>query len=202
MYINSPGGVVTSGLAIYDTCSSSARRYRRFAPDRRRRWARCCWPRATRTCASRCRIRASWCISPPAAFRPGHRHHAARPGDPEPEETAQRDLCEHTGQTFKAIEDALERDKFLTAEMARDFGIVDKVIDKRSEDPTVKTRNTTVASVAWALTTPSRGRFRPPAALSGLAGLKVPLSCWFGSVASRNAWAISPSCARMRAAIR
>ena len=41
----------------------------------------------------------------------------------------------HTGQTYKAIEDALERDKFLTAEMARDFGIVDKVIDKRLEDP-------------------------------------------------------------------
>ena len=29
--------------------------------------------------------------------------------------------------------------KFLTAEMARDFGIVDKVIDKRSEEPTAKT---------------------------------------------------------------
>ena len=41
----------------------------------------------------------------------------------------------HTGQTFKAIEDALERDKFLTADMARDFGIVDKVIDKRPEEP-------------------------------------------------------------------
>ena len=45
----------------------------------------------------------------------------------------------HTGQTFKAIEDALERDKFLTAEMARDFGIVDKVIDKRQEEPAAKT---------------------------------------------------------------
>jgi ATP-dependent Clp protease protease subunit len=45
----------------------------------------------------------------------------------------------HTGQTYKAIEEALERDKFLTAEMARDFGIVDKVIDKRSEElPTAK----------------------------------------------------------------
>ena len=33
-----------------------------------------------------------------------------------------------------AIEDALERDKFLTADMARDFGIVDKVIDKRAEE--------------------------------------------------------------------
>ena len=39
-----------------------------------------------------------------------------------------------TGQTFKAIEEALERDKFLTADAARDFGIVDKVIEKRPED--------------------------------------------------------------------
>jgi ATP-dependent Clp protease protease subunit len=44
----------------------------------------------------------------------------------------------HTGQTYKAIEDALERDKFLTADQARDFGLVDKVIDKRAEDPAAK----------------------------------------------------------------
>jgi len=37
----------------------------------------------------------------------------------------------HTGQPLKKIEDALERDYFLTAETARDFGIVDKVIEKR-----------------------------------------------------------------------
>jgi ATP-dependent Clp protease protease subunit len=37
----------------------------------------------------------------------------------------------HTGQTIKAIEDALERDNFFTAERARDWGIVDKVIEKR-----------------------------------------------------------------------
>jgi len=35
----------------------------------------------------------------------------------------------HTGQPLKKIEDAV--DTFLTAEMARDFGIVDKVIDRR-----------------------------------------------------------------------
>jgi ATP-dependent Clp protease protease subunit len=40
----------------------------------------------------------------------------------------------HTGQPLKKIEDALERDTFLTAEMARDFGLVDKVIDKRVVD--------------------------------------------------------------------
>jgi ATP-dependent Clp protease protease subunit len=37
----------------------------------------------------------------------------------------------HTGQPLKKIEEALERDYFLTAEMAKDFGLVDEVIDKR-----------------------------------------------------------------------
>jgi ATP-dependent Clp protease protease subunit len=41
----------------------------------------------------------------------------------------------HTGQPIKKIEDALERDYFLTAEMACDFGVVDKVIDRRVEEP-------------------------------------------------------------------
>jgi ATP-dependent Clp protease, protease subunit len=40
----------------------------------------------------------------------------------------------HTGQTYKAIEDALERDKFLTASDAKEFGLVDRVIDKRAEE--------------------------------------------------------------------
>jgi ATP-dependent Clp protease protease subunit len=39
----------------------------------------------------------------------------------------------HTGQPIKKIEDALERDYFLTAEAARDFGLVDKVIERRPE---------------------------------------------------------------------
>jgi ATP-dependent Clp protease protease subunit len=40
----------------------------------------------------------------------------------------------HTRQPIKKIEDALERDMFLTADGAREFGIVDKVIDKRPEE--------------------------------------------------------------------
>jgi ATP-dependent Clp protease protease subunit len=40
----------------------------------------------------------------------------------------------HTGQPLKVIEDALERDKFMTSEMAAEFGLVDKVIDKRPTD--------------------------------------------------------------------
>jgi ATP-dependent Clp protease protease subunit len=45
----------------------------------------------------------------------------------------------HTAQPLKKIEDAVERDTFLTAEMAKDFGIVDRVIDRRPfEDLAVK----------------------------------------------------------------
>jgi len=44
----------------------------------------------------------------------------------------------HTGQTYQAIEDALERDKFLTAEQAKEFGLVDKVIDERPDPAAAK----------------------------------------------------------------
>ena len=44
----------------------------------------------------------------------------------------------HTGQPLKKIEDALDRDYFMTAEAAKDFGLIDKVIEKRPEDPTAK----------------------------------------------------------------
>src|SRR5436305_11026553 len=40
----------------------------------------------------------------------------------------------HTGQMLKKIEDALEREYFLTGEMAVECGVVDKVIDTRPED--------------------------------------------------------------------
>ena len=44
----------------------------------------------------------------------------------------------HTGQNLKKIEDALERDYFLTSEMAKEWGVIDKVLDKRTEEPTDK----------------------------------------------------------------
>jgi ATP-dependent Clp protease protease subunit len=40
----------------------------------------------------------------------------------------------HTGQQLKKIEDALERDMFLTADGAKEFGIIDNVMEKRPED--------------------------------------------------------------------
>jgi ATP-dependent Clp protease protease subunit len=37
----------------------------------------------------------------------------------------------HTGRTYEEIETALERDRFLSPEEAKDFGIIDQVFDKR-----------------------------------------------------------------------
>ena len=39
----------------------------------------------------------------------------------------------HTGRTYKEIEDALDRDNFMTAEQAVSFGLVDKILEKRPE---------------------------------------------------------------------
>src|ERR1700677_366024 len=139
MYINSPGGVVTSGLAIYTP----------------RQFVR---PAVSTLCTGQAASMGSLLLAAGAKdlrfALPNARIMVHQPsGGFQGQATdimlhAQEILnlkkrlneiyVKHTGQTFKAIEDALERDKFLTAEMARDFGIVDKVIDKRSEDPTAK----------------------------------------------------------------
>ena len=117
MYINSPGGVVTSGLAIYDTMQFIR-------------------PPVSTLCIGQAASMGSLLLAAgaqghallaaelahhgaPALGRvpgPGDRHHAARPGNAEPEEAAERDLREAHRSDLKAIEDALERDKFLTAE--------------------------------------------------------------------------------------
>ena len=38
---------------------------------------------------------------------------------------------QHTGKSIKEISQALERDKFMTAEEAKDFGLIDSVVEKR-----------------------------------------------------------------------
>jgi hypothetical protein len=68
-YINSPGGVVTSGCRSTTRCSSSAVPSRRCASDRRPRWARCFSRPVRRATASRLRTRASWSTSLPGAIR-------------------------------------------------------------------------------------------------------------------------------------
>ncbi len=145
MYINSPGGVVTSGLAVYDTMQFVR-------------------PPISTLCIGQAASMASLLLAAGAKdlrfALPNVRIMIHQPsGGFEGQATdimlhAQEILnlkkrlndiyVKHTGQPLKKIEDALERDTFLTAEMARDFGIVDQVIDSRpmtppeSDDPAVR----------------------------------------------------------------
>src|SRR5579871_2372245 len=136
MYINSPGGIVTSGLAIYDTMQFIR-------------------PAVSTLCTGQAASMGSLLLAAGAKdlrfALPNARIMVHQPsGGFQGQATdimlhAQEILnlkrrlneiyVKHTGQTYKAIEEALERDKFLTADDAKSFGLVDKVIDKRLEDP-------------------------------------------------------------------
>jgi len=135
MYINSPGGVVTSGLAVYDTMQFVR-------------------PPVSTLCIGQAASMGSLLLTAGARelrfALPNARIMIHQPsGGFQGQATdimlhAQEILnlkkrlneiyVKHTGQSLKKIEDALERDTFLTAEMAKDFGIVDKVIEKRAID--------------------------------------------------------------------
>jgi ATP-dependent Clp protease protease subunit len=133
IYINSPGGVVTAGMAIYDTMqfirpaisttvigqAASMGSLLLAAGDKGMRFA---LPNA--------RIMVH---QPSGGFQGQVTDiliHAKEV------ESLKRRLNEiyvkHTGRDIKTIEDALERDNFMTAEMAKDFGIVDKVMEMRA----------------------------------------------------------------------
>jgi ATP-dependent Clp protease, protease subunit len=139
MYINSPGGIVTSGLAIYDTMQFIR-------------------PAVSTLCTGQAASMGSLLLAAGAKDMrfalPNARIMVHQPsGGFQGQATdimlhAQEILnlkrrlneiyVKHTGQPLKKIEDALERDMFLTAEMAKDFGLIDKVIEKRPEEPSLK----------------------------------------------------------------
>ncbi len=69
MYINSPGGVVTSGLAIYDTMQFVRPPVSTLCVGQAASMGSLLLAAGERACASRCRMRESWCTSPRAVSR-------------------------------------------------------------------------------------------------------------------------------------
>ena len=67
MYINSPGGLVTAGMAIYDTMQFVRCPIVTLCIGQAASMGSLLLAPATRACASRCPTPASWCTSPPAA---------------------------------------------------------------------------------------------------------------------------------------
>jgi ATP-dependent Clp protease, protease subunit len=135
MYINSPGGVVTSGLAIYDTmqfirppvstlCTGQAASMGSLLLTAGQKDMRFALPNA--------RIM----VHQPSGGFQGQASdimiHAQEILNVR--KRLNEIYVKHTGQAIKKIEDALERDQFFTADGAKEFGLVDKVIERRVEE--------------------------------------------------------------------
>jgi ATP-dependent Clp protease protease subunit len=132
IYINSPGGMVTAGLAIYDTIQY-------IRPD------------VSTVCIGLAASMGSLLLTAgatgkrfatPNAKIMVHQPSGGFQGQAADIEIHAKDILEtrarlneiyvrHTGQALKAIEDAMERDKFLSPEEAVKFGMIDEVIIKR-----------------------------------------------------------------------
>jgi ATP-dependent Clp protease protease subunit len=133
LYVNSPGGIVTSGLAIYDTMQ-----YIR--------------PQVSTLCIGQAASMGSLLL---AAGAPGkryalpnsrvmiHQPSGGAQGQASDIEIQAREILalrsrlneiyvKHTGQTMDRVEAAVERDTFMSPEEAKEFGLVDAVIADRS----------------------------------------------------------------------
>jgi ATP-dependent Clp protease, protease subunit len=135
-YINSPGGVVTSGLAIYDTMQY-------IRPD------------VATVCIGQAASMGSLLLaagakgkrfSLPNARIMVHQPSGGAQGQASDIEIQAREILslrkrlneiyvKHTGQPLEAIELALERDKFLSPDDAKAFGIIDEVVVTRPPRP-------------------------------------------------------------------
>jgi len=134
IYINSPGGSVTAGMAIYDTMQFIRPKISTTVMGQAASMG------SLLLCAGDKDMRfalphASVMVHQPSGGYQGQvtdiMIHARNV------EAMKRRLNEiyvkHTGRSINEIEDALERDNFMTAEQAVAFGLVDKILDKRPE---------------------------------------------------------------------
>ena len=132
LYINSPGGVVTSGLAMYDTMQY-------IKPDV-----------ATVCIGQACSMGSLLLTAGTAGKRyslPNSRVMVHQPsggaqGQATDIEIQAKEILslrkrlndmyvKHTGQSLKKIEEALERDRFMSAEEAKEFGLIDHIVEKQ-----------------------------------------------------------------------
>ena len=135
MYINSPGGIVTSGLAIYDTMQY-------IRPD------------VATVCIGQAASMGSLLLTAGAAGKryslPHSRIMTHQPsggfqGQATDIEIHAREILslrtrlnkiyeQHSGKTFKQIEKIMERDTFMSPEEAKEMGLIDEVVSKRPNE--------------------------------------------------------------------
>jgi len=140
-YINSPGGVVTSGLAIYDTMQ-----YIRSPVS-----TVCIGQAASMGSLLLCAGAPGKRFALPNANIMIHQPSGGFQGQASDIEIQAREILrlrarlndiyvKHTGQTLDSIAQAVERDRFLTPNEAMDFGLIDEVVESRPGVPDEKAR--------------------------------------------------------------
>lgn len=133
LYINSPGGSVTAGLSIYDTmqfikpdvstmCIGQACSMGAFLLNAGAKGKRFCLPNS--------RVM----IHQPSGGAQGQASdiHIQAKEILTIRSKLNKLMADHTGQTIERIELDTERDNFMSAEQAKDYGLIDSVIDKRA----------------------------------------------------------------------
>lgn len=135
-YINSPGGVVTAGLAIYDTMQ-----YIKSPVS-----TVCMGQAASMGSLLLCAGAAGRRVALPNARVMVHQPLGGARGQATDIEIQAREILklrsrlyeiyqDHTGQSIETISNALERDNFMSAEEAKAWGLVDEVVQKRPAAP-------------------------------------------------------------------
>ncbi len=132
LYINSPGGVVSAGLAIYDTMQ-----YIRSPVS-----TLCIGQAASMGSLLLCAGAKGKRYATPNSRIMVHQPSGGAQGQAADIEIQAREILtlrkrlneiyvRHTNQTLEAIENKLERDSYMSAEEARDYGLVDQVVENR-----------------------------------------------------------------------
>ena len=135
MYINSPGGVVTSGLAIYDTMQYIRPKVSTL----------CVGQAASMGSLLLCAGEKDMRFATPNARVMVHQPSGGFRGQASDIERHAEDIVKlkrrlneiyvkHTGQPYERIENTLDRDHFMSADQAKEFGIIDKVFETRPTD--------------------------------------------------------------------
>ena len=140
MYINSPGGVVTSGLAIYDTMQFIRPKVSTLCTGQAASMGSlllCAGEAGMRFALPNARIM----VHQPSGGFQGQASDILRHAEDimKVKRRLNEVYVKHTGRDYDTIERTLDRDHFMSSDEAKDFGLVDQVIVKRPEEkPEVK----------------------------------------------------------------
>ncbi len=139
MYINSPGGVVSSGLSIYDTMQYVRPKIATMCVGQAASMGSlllAAGEEGMRLCLPNSRVM----VHQPSGGFQGQASDIALHAQEilDLKKRLNMIYVKHTNQKISSVEKALDRDNFMTPEQSLEWGIIDKIIDRREIDPSDK----------------------------------------------------------------